>query len=328
MASDGLRAAATGLRCRAQIRLTLDEALEMALSENPTIRSPKWRWSGTIMSNARHGVLAAAGIGHRQVNPASIIKQTSKGFSPGNDNTLSGRATWRCRSLRRRLPHDQDERKQAKAALAGAFVAHHADGRSEESVLQYPAGGAVARGAARVGGQRTTHGGRHARAVRKRPDVGIRPADGRGAVEQPAADDSPDRKFDRPLEADAQNVPFDSGGCGDRGGGRSGQPARRGAARGGQPYDRSFGQLRAALARTPGRAARPPASDRQRQPPADRVGVRNGDHHRQRHGTFLVRGYGRRRCVGAGGQQSLLVAASRFGRHPGFGAPLSRASRR
>lgn len=42
--------AATGtFAAVAQMRLTLDQALDLALSENPPSRSPRWRCSATTM---------------------------------------------------------------------------------------------------------------------------------------------------------------------------------------------------------------------------------------------------------------------------------------
>ena len=113
------------------------------------------------------GCVAAPGVGQRQLHP--LDRQAG-----GGQGDFVRRGQHAQRHGRRgiaavctgRLPHAQNESRAGRGRCGERpRIAHRPDGRSEESVLQYPAGGAVARGAARVGGQRTAHGGRHARAV-------------------------------------------------------------------------------------------------------------------------------------------------------------------
>lgn len=86
--------AAVGLLpARAQLRLTLAEALELALSENPTIRIAELEVQRyDYVKRQTWGSLLPQVSVTGQVNHNFIVQQMSKGFSLGNDpyTTLSG----------------------------------------------------------------------------------------------------------------------------------------------------------------------------------------------------------------------------------------------
>lgn len=90
--------AAAGLHCaRAQMRLTLDEAVELALSENPTIKIAdlEVRRYDYVRREAWGNWIPQISVGGTYTR--SIVKQEmAKGLSFGADNTLTatGDATW------------------------------------------------------------------------------------------------------------------------------------------------------------------------------------------------------------------------------------------
>ena len=86
--------AATGtFAAVAQMRLTLDQALDLALSENPTIKVAEMEVQryDYVKRQTWGGLLPQVSV-TGQVNHSFIVQQMSKGFSLGNDpyTTLSG----------------------------------------------------------------------------------------------------------------------------------------------------------------------------------------------------------------------------------------------
>ena len=77
----------------AQMRLTLDQALDLALSENPTIKVAEMEVQryDYVKRQTWGGLLPQVSV-TGQVNHSFIVQQMSKGFSLGNDpyTTLSG----------------------------------------------------------------------------------------------------------------------------------------------------------------------------------------------------------------------------------------------
>lgn len=163
--------AATGtFAAVAQMRLTLDQALDLALSENPTIKVAEMEvlrydyvkrqtWGGLLPQVSVTG----------QVNHSFIVQQMSKGFSLGNDpyTTLSGAVDASVPLFAPQVYRmmKMNDKQMATARRSGAFVAHHADGRSQKGLLQHPARRAVARRAPRVAGHRPAYGRRYVRAI-------------------------------------------------------------------------------------------------------------------------------------------------------------------
>ena len=78
---------------RAQLRLTLDDALRLALSENPTIRMAEMEVEryDYVMRQTWGALLPQVSVSG-QLNHNFIVQQMSKGFSLGNDpyTTVSG----------------------------------------------------------------------------------------------------------------------------------------------------------------------------------------------------------------------------------------------
>lgn len=98
----------------AQMRLTLDQALDLALSENPTIKVAEMEVQryDYVKRQTWGGLLPQVSV-TGQVNHSFIVQQMSKGFSLGNDpyTTLSGAVDASGAALRAAgLPHDEDER--------------------------------------------------------------------------------------------------------------------------------------------------------------------------------------------------------------------------
>ena len=175
------------------------------------------------------------------------------------------------------LPHAAHERHADGCGRGiGPGVAHHAGRRGEEDLLQHPSRRTVARGAPRIGGHGAAHGRRHRGAVPQRPGLGVRPAHGAGAVEQPAPYDPSDRELDQALEAAAEDVPFGSGGCGTGGRGFARRHARRGARGHRRADDRPLGEYGPPLARAAGGAAAPFAACGQCRASSDARGLRDG----------------------------------------------------
>lgn len=86
--------AATGtFAAVAQMRLTLDQALDLALSENPTVKVAEMEVQryDYVKRQTWGGLLPQVSV-TGQVNHSFIVQQMSKGFSLGNDpyTTLSG----------------------------------------------------------------------------------------------------------------------------------------------------------------------------------------------------------------------------------------------
>lgn len=78
---------------RAQLRLTLDDALRLALSENPTIRMAEMEVERyDYVKRQTWGALLPQVSVSGQLNHNFIVQQMSKGFSLGNDpyTTVSG----------------------------------------------------------------------------------------------------------------------------------------------------------------------------------------------------------------------------------------------
>ena len=78
---------------RAQLRLTLDDALRLALSENPTIRMAEMEVERYDYAKRQTwGALLPQVSVSGQLNHNFIVQQMSKGFSLGNDpyTTVSG----------------------------------------------------------------------------------------------------------------------------------------------------------------------------------------------------------------------------------------------
>ena len=112
---------------------------------------------------------AAAGVGDRagqpQLHRAADVQGLLAGQRPLYD-AQRGRGCFGAALRAAGLPHDEDERQaDGHGRRSGAFVAHHADGRSQKGLLQHPARRAVARRAPRVAGHRPAYGRRHVRAI-------------------------------------------------------------------------------------------------------------------------------------------------------------------
>ena len=153
--------AATGtFAAVAQMRLTLDQALDLALSENPTIKVAEMEVQryDYVKRQTWGGLLPQVSV-TGQVNHSFIVQQMSKGFSLGNDpyTTLSGAVD---ASVPLFAPQVYRMMK-----MNDKQIAHHADGRSQKGLLQHPARRAVARRAPRVAGHRPAYGRRHVRAI-------------------------------------------------------------------------------------------------------------------------------------------------------------------
>ena len=159
--------AATGtFAAVAQMRLTLDQALDLALSENPTIKVAEMEVQryDYVKRQTWGGLLPQVSV-TGQVNHSFIVQQMSKGFSLGNDpyTTLSGAVD---ASVPLFAPQVYRMMKMNDKQMATAVeAAHHADGRSQKGLLQHPARRAVARRAPRVAGHRPAYGRRHVRAI-------------------------------------------------------------------------------------------------------------------------------------------------------------------
>ena len=239
----------------AQMRLTLPQALDLALSENPTVKVAEMEvqrydyvkrqtWGNLLPQ------ISASGSYTR-----SIVKSEMRGgISFGADNTFAVQGDL---SLPLFAPSVYRTLKMNDAQMATAVEAARASRidltaevkKAFYNILLAEQSLAVLR-ESEATVQRTVDDTqvqyKHGLAS------GIRPADRAGAVEQPQAHDPPDREFDQAGQADAQDVPLDSRGRGDRGGGRAGRPARRRAGRDGRADHRRDGQLRPAFARIAG----------------------------------------------------------------------------
>ena len=183
----------------AQLRLTLDDAIQMALSENPTIKVAdldverydyvKKETRGNLLPS-----LSASGEYTRAIEKVDdarryLVRRRQYLYRYGQPLGAALRAG--SLSDVEAEPHaDRIGRR------GGAVVAHYAGGRGEKGLLQYPAGRTVAGDARRVACDDPAHGGRYEGEVRTGRGLGVRLPDGAGGAEQSASDHYADEEFD------------------------------------------------------------------------------------------------------------------------------------
>ena len=120
----------------AQMRLTLGEALDLALSENPTVKVAEMEVQrfDYVKRQTWGSWIPQISVGGTYTR--SIVKQSmTKGLSFGADNTLA--AQRHVDALRPGgVPHAEDERRPAgRRRGVGALVADYAGRRSQKGLL-------------------------------------------------------------------------------------------------------------------------------------------------------------------------------------------------
>lgn len=195
----------------AQMRLTLGEALDLALSENPTVKVAEMEVQRfDYVKRQTWGSWDTSDFGRRHLYPLDRQAEHDKGLSFGADNTLAaqGDATWTlfAPAVFRTLKMNDVQRLPPWSRRARRGLRWSPKSKRPSITFCWPSSRSKCSANLRPP---CSARGRHQIAVRQRTCVGIRPAYGAGAAEQPEALDPADREFDPLGQADAQNVPFD-----------------------------------------------------------------------------------------------------------------------